>query len=96
MKAHELEILNTAKAVVAHYQNDPTAAEMVAHHRAIIAKYSECQEARTVTIELVYGVGYSSKAYAKKVAEKKGFAVSRIEFENGLWYAYHVATFNKN
>ena len=38
MKAHEIEILRNAKAIVTRYQNDQTAQEMVAHHKTIIAK----------------------------------------------------------
>lgn len=47
MKAHEIEIIRNAKAIVTRYQNDPTSQEMVAHHKTIIAKL-ENQEKKIV------------------------------------------------
>ena len=90
MKAHEIEILRNAKAIVTRYQNDPTAQEMVAHHKTIIAKL-ENQEKKIVCTYAQNMVGLVKGDELIIVKETGCFMVGKV-IRTGYKYKINKST----
>lgn len=90
MKEHEVEILKTAKAVVAQYQNDPTARAIVEHHKVIIAKL-ENQEKKIVCTYAQNMVGLVKGDELVIVKETECFMVGKVT-RTGYKYKINKST----